>query len=239
MLVHVTRHGQVQPPNPGEVAGVDYPINDRPLSELGCQQAALLGKRLAASGFAGTIYASPFIRTVATGQIIAEIVDCPVVLCAAIREAVIVPERTEGFRGVVAEELVRRFNRLRVPDDYVYPWWDNRPETSAEVEARVGPFIEWVLQRGDREALLIGHGSSVRAAIRYVLRTRSPAHLQQTPPTKAWNCALTSMKLLPAFELVTMMCTAHLPESAITSNISFKADVLRRYQERLAAKARG
>ena len=102
-------------------------------------------------------------------------------------------------------------------------------------EARVGPFIESLLARGEREALLVGHGTSVQAAMRHVLRRFSPRHLADIPPTKPWNCALTSFRLRPCFELLAMVCTEHLPEEAITSNIRPKAEVLRRYRQRLAA----
>ena len=72
MKVYVTRHGQVA--TDAEYYGdVNYPRGDMPLSPLGREQAKLLGERLKKEGFNGRIFASPFIRTMETAELISEI----------------------------------------------------------------------------------------------------------------------------------------------------------------------
>ena len=72
MKFYVTRHGQVA--EDAEYFGdVAYPKGDMPLSKLGREQAELLGNRLRDEGFSGKIFSSPYLRTMETADIIAEI----------------------------------------------------------------------------------------------------------------------------------------------------------------------
>ena len=56
MILHVTRHGQTNTQK-------THTPGDPYLSDLGRQQALLLGRRLAELGFSGPIYSSPYYRT--------------------------------------------------------------------------------------------------------------------------------------------------------------------------------
>ena len=71
MTVYITRHGQISNES-GYLGDVNYPKGDMPLSEMGREQARLLGKRLKAVGFCGKIFTSPYMRTRETASIIAE-----------------------------------------------------------------------------------------------------------------------------------------------------------------------
>ena len=53
MILHVTRHGQVD-------QATDHPVGDPYLSEVGCEQARLLGERLKGQGSMGRFTAHPF-----------------------------------------------------------------------------------------------------------------------------------------------------------------------------------
>ena len=71
MRIFITRHGQVAPE--AEYLGdPNYPEGDMPLSAIGFEQSHLIGKRLSEEGFSGTIFSSPYIRTMQTSNAIAE-----------------------------------------------------------------------------------------------------------------------------------------------------------------------
>ncbi len=219
MQLYLTRHGQVEP-------GPTPRIREPNLSELGCIQAELLGRRLAAEGFRGTIYASPYLRTVWTAHLIAEQTDSPVILAPPIREIVIKEDSIRHYRGYAVEELQVRFPRVAVEADWTWPWWTLLSEDPAAIDARVVPFVDRLVAGGS-DALLIGHGASVWGVLRHVLRRSGRKPTKQIPP--AFNCALSSFQLTPEFSLdpgFRLNCTDHLDEDQVTANHQSKAEVL-------------
>jgi len=68
MIIHITRHGQVDPPALAKGEDPDYPRGDAPISDLGRTQARLLGQRLRELGFSGVIHSSPYRRTIETAH---------------------------------------------------------------------------------------------------------------------------------------------------------------------------
>lgn len=208
---------------------VDFPKGDPPLTELGREQARLLGERLAGAGFQGRVYTSPYRRTVETGHIIAEHVDAPVVLARPIREIVKHAEAMVDFQGQTVAELQAAFPRVVPGEDYEYPWWRGEAELAEDVEARVRPFIDALIEREAGDALLIGHGASMIACARHVLRRFAPELLPQVPPM--WNCGLSSFRVQPTFEAARLACVEHLPEDAVTTNSESRADFLARHRE--------
>ena len=223
MIVHITRHGQVHAISEGEETDVFFAPGDPPLSSLGRRQAWLLGKYLRKLGFAGEVYSSPYRRTTETGQIIADTADVPLCLAPGMRESNGDGENMKKFRGLTAIELQTDYPRLRVDRDISYPWWTTDAEAADDVEARVAPEIDLLMTR-ETDVLLVGHGASVGAATRHVLKRHAPELLER--PRFPWNCMLTSMRLAPEFELLRLSSTDHLPDEAMTSNSKKREQVL-------------
>ena len=72
MKIYVTRHGQIDLNAEYHGGNALLPVGEVLLSELGREQATLLGKKLCKLGFAGKIYASPLLRTMETAELIAK-----------------------------------------------------------------------------------------------------------------------------------------------------------------------
>ena len=121
MIVHITRHAQVNPPALAKGEDPDYPRGDPPISDLGRAQARLLGQRL-------------------------------------------------------------------------------------------------------HDALLVGHGASTAGAVRHILRHGAPERRLHNEP--GWNCALTSFRMAPEFDVIHLMDVSHLPCESVTSNTRTRDQVL-------------
>jgi broad specificity phosphatase PhoE len=217
MILHVTRHGQTDPNRAHTPA-------DPPLSKLGREQARRLGQRLKDLVFKGPIYSSPFLRTLETAAVIAEILDSVIIPASPLREYFIRENQLEGFQGATAEELRSAFPRVEIPPDFAYPWWTTQIESDDMVTARVAPLID-TLARHKQDVLLVGHGASVTGAHRHILTTQAPENLNHGQ--RSWNCILSSFQFTPRFEIIRIMDTAHLPEDAITNNAKSRAQVMR------------
>ncbi|NKB68861.1 MAG: hypothetical protein GKR89_17485 [Candidatus Latescibacteria bacterium] len=216
MQLHITRHGQTD-------VNSDHPPGDPHLTSLGHRQAKLLGRALKEHGFAGTIYSSPYLRTVETAQGIAAVTGAKVLLAAEMREYVIRENQMDDFTGATQEALVAAYPPLQPTENFPYPWWTDTIETDADIEARVAPLIDRVAG-GQDDALLVGHGASVQGVHRYILRRRAPDQLDHGGI--CWNCCLSSFALGPDFKTLRLMDVAHLPDEAITSNTRPRAEVL-------------
>lgn len=216
MIIHVTRHGQVD-------QATDHPVGDPYLSEVGREQARLLGVRLEALGFSGSIHSSPYFRTVETAQIVAEVVDVDVIPAAEVREYVIREGQVDGFRGATAEDLSDRYSRVGGKVELDYPWWTSEIETHEDIEARVAPLIDTVVA-GKKDVLLVGHGASVDGVHRTILKKHAPEHLDHG--RNGWNCVLSSFRFEP-FEVINLLVTDHLPDDLVTSNAKSREEFLR------------
>ena len=206
MILHITRHGQILPSAGGDAGDGGPPDLDPRLSSLGRRQAFLLGRRLRDAGFGGPVYASPFRRAAETAQIVAGTVDSEVILAPPLRESNGSGGLVDDFIGETGPRLQAEFPRIRAGEDLAFPWWTTDPETPGDVEARVGPLVEELEDRG-RETLLVGHAASVGAATRYLL--------------------LTSFILLPDFRCLELASTDHLPNDSMTSNGKTRAEVMK------------
>jgi len=226
MIVYITRHGQPSFPPPEIEEDPEFPSGDRPLSALGREQARLLGRRLAASGFRGLIFSSPYRRTAMTADLIAEALGSTFVPAAPIREIVTAPNNIRDFRGLTIEALRLEFQQVAPDATLHYPWWTADAEENQDVRARVGPFIDWLVANTRRDVLLVGHGASAGAATRHLL-ARCTTTPEEIPLT--WNCALTAFRCdgvaddgAGACELLLLQDTRHLPDEQVTSNATFR-----------------
>jgi broad specificity phosphatase PhoE len=216
MLIHVTRHGQVLPAGADSWSQPDYPPGDPPLSEMGMHQAHLLGERLAQTGFRGQILSSPYRRTLQTACQIAAACDLTVQPAAPMREIVKKVEQMTNFVGMTTVQIGQLHPYISVPADFADQWWSGHAESDTQVEARVAPFVDDLLETVDGDVLLVGHGASTGGVIDHLLRKFAPEQI--TEPTPGWNCALSTFRCTEHIELLQRMDTEHLPEDHVTSN---------------------
>lgn len=170
MILYITRHGQCFA---GKTVGgdTDYPLNDPPISELGFEQAALLGKHMEQIGFRGSIYASPFRRTLNTAQTIAAHTSGGITLAWRLREIAKTDESFRDFTGMTAVQCQEEFPAV-IPGQFLpNPWWTVHAESFEDVCARVEVFIDEVLEKGE-DCLAVTHGAPT-AALNHVLLERS------------------------------------------------------------------
>ena len=222
MILHITRHGQVQPAT-DDGSDVFFAPGDPPLSALGRHQAQLLGERLRDSDFAGSIHTSPYRRAAETGQIVADTTDAELHLSLGMRESNGSGEQMAQFRGATIDELQASYPRLQIDAEIPYPWWTTAAESADDIEARVGPVVD-ALEAEGSDVLLVGHGATVGGATRHVLNQRAPELARE--PRFPWNCMLTSLRLSPEFEKICLASTDHLPDDAMTSNSKDRDQVL-------------
>ena len=222
MTLHLTRHGQVD-------QKTDHPVGDPYLSALGRTQAKLLGERLKSLGFNGKVFSSPYMRTVETANIVAEVTDVPVIPAPEMREYVIREDQMDTFKGLSLAELADRYPKVDGEIPFDYPWWTTEIETQEIIEGRVQPLGDRVSESGE-DALLVGHGASVGGVHGYILGKHAPDRLGSGEP--GWNCVLSSFRFEEEFKLIRLLDTEHLPEDHVTSNAKTRAEVLKERAER-------
>ena len=217
MRILITRHGQ---PAIGDLPpGVDhqFPPADPSLTALGRAQAAWLGARLAATGFAGRIFSSPYRRTLETADVVADMLHAWVTPEPAIQEYV-PGEGKPTFEGLTLEVMHRAYPRVKSGGSLPFPWFVTGPEGSEEVIARVRPFIETLLDSGDDEALLVGHGASVYGVIRLLIP--DDGEKEEFDVVRNWNCSLTVLDVesLTSTRRILDFDVSHIPPDSVTSN---------------------
>lgn len=165
MLRIITRHGQIAPES--EFVGNHlYPAGEDPLSDLGREQAAMLGERLKEQGFKGKILASPYMRTLETADIIAKITGLSVIPFAPIREIFKTGEQIDEYKGLTLEEMREKYECIDQNVSLDYPWWTPVIESEEEVLQRIKEGIKIAESLyGDSEILFVGHGASTNALI--------------------------------------------------------------------------
>lgn len=217
MLIHVARHGQ---PAVGDLpAGADheFPPGDPPLTALGRKQAALLGHRVAQLEFRGTIYASPYRRTLETAEIAAAILDCAVTPEWRLQEYVQVEGRPE-FDVLSIRTARTLYPHVLCDARLPSPWLVAGPEGPEDVLERVTPLMESLIRKQHGDVLLIGHGASVNACREAILCRGG--RQAGAPRGHNWNCSLSTYRVdRDGNATCIRSCdVSHLPEAEVTSN---------------------
>ncbi|HXG58538.1 MAG TPA: histidine phosphatase family protein [Thermoanaerobaculia bacterium] len=159
--VYLARHGATQLSAEDRFAG----STDVLLSDLGREQARLLGERLAAETLCA-VYASPMRRTIETAEFVAGPQSVEVLTVEAFRE--IAHGRWEGMTRA---EVERQY-----PDEYAR--WEHDPfsfapaggETGLQVTARALPaLLELVERHEGKRFLVVSHKATIRLLLSSLL----------------------------------------------------------------------
>jgi len=207
MRIFVTRHGQVAT-DAEYIESEAYPRGDMPLSNLGREQARLLAVRLKADGFCGNIYASPFVRTMETADVIARELEAAVIPTPALHEIFQKVGMVEEFRGKSTEELRSLFESVSPDAELPSSWWVNSVESAEDVRYRVSLLLKDIMSRESGDVLLIGHGASVDAVCTYLT-----GDVDHTP---FYNCSYTVYDT--ATKRIKRNDPSHLPIDKMTYN---------------------
>ncbi|HIK36619.1 MAG TPA: histidine phosphatase family protein [Geminocystis sp. M7585_C2015_104] len=135
---------------------------DPPLSEKGKIQAEKLGKRLKKEGIE-RILASPFLRTIQTAHIIAEILGLKVCLEAGLGEWLNPNWMTSPPLLHPREELEGVYPRIDWR--YVSQIFPVYPETEEEVLTRMRKMTELLVTQFSGHILVVGHGITVAGIV--------------------------------------------------------------------------
>ena len=154
---------------------------DPPLSDLGEQQAKLLGAALSTTKI-DAVYTSPLVRAVGTADAIARHHRLVPVAIEELKEVAVfrdAPQHLSSLEFLGAEELARLRHRFIIERTWdVYPY----SESSAQFRGRVYNAIEMVVDRhaGGR-VVVVCHGGVINAYVSHVVGSKfdmlfRPAH---------------------------------------------------------------
>lgn len=228
MKIYITRHGQVCPTE--FFGSADFPMFDIPLSKLGQKQAECLAAFLKEKDFKGKIFSSPYRRTMMTADAVAKACGLPISPVQALREIIKTDESAKEFEGMTLKQLKTEFPTVAEDATLLYPWWNEFKDTREAVIKRVSDFWESLLQAGEQEALLVGHGASVFGSIYYLNKkyglgfTDDGDALGEYLADHGLNCALSCVEVDKDGKFVCgeFFNTAHLTEDMLTSNPKHK-----------------
>ena len=224
MKIYIARHGQVCPTE--YFGSTDFPMFDIPLSDLGKQQAECLAKKLKETGFKGKIFSSPYRRTMMTASAVATVCNLPVFPDKALREIIKTDEGAQEFEGMTLEKLKEEFACVAQDASLIYPWWAKTKDTKEAVIERVSCFWEELLQSGEKEVLLVGHGASVYGSLYYLNEkfdlgfVRDKDEFGDYLAERGLNCTLSYVEIDENGKLVEaeFFNNEHLSDDMITSN---------------------
>ena len=170
MILYLTRHGQPDLDRMDAGRDGEFPDGDYPLTALGREQAAFLGAHLKSRNFSGKIISSPYARTMETASIVAAVCGLTVFPEPRFQEKRFAPGPL--CPGMTLTELKKHYPATDPGATLVEPWIlpQGPEETWEEIQARVHPFLEELIAAPPApEVLLVGHGASVGATVRFVL----------------------------------------------------------------------
>jgi len=142
---------------------------DRPLNEVGTQQAHAVGQELA-SVRAAAIYASPLLRAKHTAELIASYQTCALSFDHDLQEA-----NYGSIEGYTLSEFHERFSDLLEERKKLSfeEWWVSKvphdAESPAEIVGRVLPVLQRIAHTHPGEAaFVVTHGFVMRSLIAYL-----------------------------------------------------------------------
>ncbi len=184
MRIFSTRHGQVLSQKYFN-DDMNFPVGDEPITDLGREQARVLGRYLKEMGFNGVIYASPYDRTMETASIISEELGIGFIPLPCLREMFVTYNASKDFVGLRPEEIKPKFPRAEVMADMPYPWWEIKDDTIPDLVDRLERGLKPVLEAlpNETDVLLVGHAATV-------VGLREVFHPDNYKSSIHWNCCL-------------------------------------------------
>ncbi len=178
--IFTTRHGQ-RPGRPSKV------LNDPYVTDMGREQATILGKHLKKLGFKGRIYASPYLRTVETAVLIGKEVGTKVYPDVGFEEGVYKNKTNLPNGGHTLAMLRENFPGM-IADDAVLPdkWMGSKAEKQPDITRRVMKRLDEIMkEHPEGDILVVGHAGTVMAFARGF-----SARIGEEVKGSAWNCCL-------------------------------------------------
>ena len=156
MKIYITRHGTTEWNISRRLQG----WKDSNLTKEGIKNAISLGKRLASIDF-DVIYSSPQNRAVETAKLIRAKRDIPIVNHKALREM-----RYGIWEGMTLDDIYKNYpeefhNYVNNPDAYI----PVDGETYNDLFKRVDDFLEEIIEKDDKNILVVTHGIPIKAII--------------------------------------------------------------------------
>ncbi len=224
MRIFSTRHGQVLPQRFFN-DDMNFPVGDEPITDLGREQAKLLGIYLRdVIRFKGIIYTSPYDRTMETASIISEQLGIGFVPLPCLREMFVTYNASKDFVGLRPEQIKPKFPRAEVLPDMPYPWWEIKDDTVPDVCERLEKGLKPILEALPKETdvLLVGHAATV-VALREVF------HPKNYKSSLHWNCCVNLLYSSNGEEYAHDV--SFFPPEKITANYVWYKDKLAEYEE--------
>ncbi len=224
MQFYFIRHGQSANNSLWDQTGSNHGRSeDAELTPVGCRQAELLARFLRDADFGLThLYSSLMVRAVATGSIIAETLDLPLVAWEDAHETggiYLENEQTGeciGQPGKNRAYFETHYPRLILPEGLEDGWWNRPFETREQRPIRAQRFLQELLQRhgqSENRVAVVSHGGFYNYLVAAILRLPERDHV--------WfvlnNAAITRMDWCDQrVEMVYMNRTDFLPPELIT-----------------------
>jgi broad specificity phosphatase PhoE len=173
----LVRHGQSEFNVIFGATRQDPGIVDPKLTQEGHRQAAAAGESLVGQGLT-RIIASPYTRTLQTADIIARILNLPVMIETLIREHAFFSCDIGTPRSVLSQN----WPHLDFAD-LVECWWPAGPETEEEVHARCRKFHSAMAVRNDwQKTLVVSHWGFIRGLTGHEARNGEVLKFDPTAP---------------------------------------------------------
>lgn len=234
MKIYITRHGQVDYENN------NWSNGDIPLSGTGQIQAKLLGEALKKLDFSGPVFASPYKRTIATAQLIAEECKTKIYPEACLREFFFSDESARKFQGMKLCDIRRYCGYIAEDACLPYPWWKSAKDDYEKIKKRSCEFWERILKSEYEEILAVCHDASVLGTIHFLnsrFQMGFPDDFQELIDyvmNKDLNCALSCIEINKEGQpSADFFMTWFLPEEYLTVNGSHmpRPDAIKTGQE--------
>ena len=217
---YITRHGQRG--DPKYQKKFKYCDEDA-LMPKGEEQAKRLGQYLNQQGFHGTIYVSPYYRTLQTATFAAsQLPDLQMILEPRIQEVAGVKDNSGKVRYIkkciTKKEIRTNFPKIKNPGSFKFPWRIEN-EKESQLDQRVGNMIDDLLKNSDGDVFIVGHGGVMAGVVREMNKRGA-----NFPRTKVYNCCL--YKFVFDIESGRVIESSdetlnYLPDELITDNLAY------------------
>lgn len=217
---YFTRHGQRG--DPKYQKKFKYCDEDA-LMPKGIEQATLLGAYLNEKNFNGTIYVSPYYRTLQTATFAAnQLPPMPMIIEPRVQENSRVKDNSGKIwyikNCITKKEIKQNFPNVKFGKSFKWPWRIEN-ERQAQMDERCGNFIDYMIENCPGDAFVVSHGGILPGFVREMNKRGA-----EFPSTKVYNCCLYKFvidcdtKKVISWEDETLN---YLPDELITDNLAY------------------